>query len=110
MSLLKHINRLKYIDYMIKRKATGNLKSFASKNNLSKRAMTEVLGEMKELGFPIKYDRNRQSYYYEEKGKMVDKLFIKDGEILSRKEAAKIGKDANLCFSEISTFKLCDNE
>lgn len=108
MSLLKYINRLKFIDYMIKRKATGNLESFARKNNLCKRTMTEVLSEMKELGFPIKYDRNRHSYYYEEDGKMVDKLFIKNGEILSRKEAAKIGKDANLCFSEILVFKPCD--
>lgn len=108
MSLLKYINRLKYIDYMIKRKATGNLASFAGKNSLSKRSMSAVLSEMKALGFPIKYDRSRNSYYYDEDGKMVDKLFIKEGEILSRKEAAKIGKDTNLCFSEIAIFKLCD--
>ena len=52
MALLKHINRLKYIDYMIKLKATDDLENLAQKNNLCKRAMTDVLSETKELGFP----------------------------------------------------------
>ncbi len=62
MAILKHIKRLKYIDYLIKRKATGDLENFASKNGLSKRAMSDVLNEMKELCFPIKYDRTRYTY------------------------------------------------
>jgi hypothetical protein len=107
MAILKHIKRLKYIDYLIKRKATGNLEVFAGKNGLSKRAMTDVLNEMKELGFPIKYNRTRNTYYYDEEGEMVKNLFIKDGQILSKEEAAKIGRDDNLCFSEITVFELC---
>ncbi len=109
MALLKHIRRLKYIDYMIKRKATGDLKHFADRNGLSKRAMTDVLSEMKELGFPIKFDRLRNTYYYHEDGAMVKNLFIKEGQILSKEQAAKIGKDNNLCFSEITVFELCKN-
>lgn len=31
MALLKHINRLKYIDYMIKRKAAGDLENLAQR-------------------------------------------------------------------------------
>jgi len=107
MAILKHIRRLKYIDYLIKRKATGDLDSFARRNGLSKRAMTDVLNEMKELGFPIRYDRTRNTYYYEEAGEMVKNLFIKEGQILSKEQVAKIGKDDNLCFSEISVFELC---
>jgi len=109
MALLKYIKRLKYIDYMIKRKATGNPEHFANKNGLSKRAMTDVLNEMKELGFPIKYDRGRNTYYYDEAGEMVKNLFIKDGQVLSKEQIAKIGKDENLCFSEITVFELCEN-
>ena len=109
MALLKHIKRMKYIDYMIKRKATGTLEHFANKNGLSKRAMTDVLSEMKELGFPIKYNRVRNTYYYDEAGEMVKNLFIKDGQILSIEQAAKIGRDDNLCFSEITVFELCKN-
>jgi hypothetical protein len=33
---------------------------------------------MKTLGFPIKYCRKRHIYYYEEDGKMIDKLFTKE--------------------------------
>jgi hypothetical protein len=42
---------------MTKRKATGDLTTFAKRNRLSKSALAEVIAEMKELGFPIKYDR-----------------------------------------------------
>jgi len=110
MALLKHIKRLKFVDFMIKRKATGDLERFANKNGLSKRAMSDVLSEMKELGFPIKYDRHRNTYYYDEAGEMVKNLFIKDGQILSIEQAAKIGDNHNLCFSEITVFELCKNE
>lgn len=92
---------------MIKKKATGDLEKFANRNGLSKRAMSDVLSEMKELGFPIKYDRFRNTYYYEEMGEMVKNLFIKDGQILSKEQVAKIGKNENLCFSKITVFELC---
>lgn len=107
MAILKHVRRLIYIDNLIKRKATGNLENFAAKNSLCKRAMTDVLNEMKELGFPIKYDRKRNTYYYNEEGEMVKDLFIKNGQILSKEQTADIGKDDNLCFSEVTIFKLC---
>lgn len=93
---------------MIKRKATGDLEDFARKNGLSKRTMTDVLTEMKELGFPIKYDRIRKTYYYEEIGEMVKYLFVKEGQT-SGEQAAVIGQDDNLCFSEITVFELCRN-
>lgn len=107
MALLKHLNRLKYMDFMIKRKATGNLETFARKNSLCKRALAEVLHEMRELGFPIKFDRNKNTYYYSEEGKMVERLFVKEGKILSKEEAAKVGDINSLCFSETSIFQLC---
>lgn len=84
MAILKYIRRLRFIDYLIKRKATGNLDSFASKNGLCKMTMTDILNKMKELGFPIKYDRIRNTYYYNEKGPMVKNLFITDDQILSK--------------------------
>jgi len=107
MAILKHVRRLRYIDYLIKRKATGNLDTFSAKNGLSKRAMTDILNEMKELGFPIKFDRKRNTYFYDEAGEMVQNLFVKNGQILSVDQAAKIGSDENLCFSEVTVFKLC---
>ncbi|RPE12275.1 hypothetical protein EGT74_01585 [Chitinophaga lutea] len=107
MALLKHINRLKYVDFMIKRKATGDLKSFADKNGLCKRAMASVLYEMKELGFPIKFDRARGTYYYDEDGGMVKQLFVTSDQVLSREQVALIGNVETACFSEVNVFQLC---
>lgn len=110
MSITKYINRLKYVDYLIKRKATGDLDRFAEKNHLCKSAMAALLNEMKSLGFPIKYDRMRKTYFYDESGEMVKSLFVKDGQVLSKGELAKIGDIENLCFSEVTVFEFCKNE
>lgn len=107
MAILKHVKRIAYIDFVIKRKATGDLETFARKNGLSKRAMTSVLQEMKELGFPIKYDRERRTYYYTEEGQMVQCLFIKNGQLLSRDEVKEIDRADNLCFSTIKVIEQC---
>jgi hypothetical protein len=110
MSILRHIKRLQFIDYIIRRRATGSLEKFAEKNRLSKRGLAAVLQEMKEMGFPIKYNKRLGSYYYEQEGEMVKCLFIKQGEILSREETAKIGaKPENLCFSKVAVFEVCRN-
>ncbi|HTN08418.1 hypothetical protein [Agriterribacter sp.] len=110
MGILRQIKRLQYIDYIIRRKATGNLRTFAEKNRLSKRGLAAVLQEMREMGFPVKYSRQLNSYYYEEDGEMVKCLFIKHGEILTRGETRSIGSHPeNLCFSKVEIFEICEN-
>ena len=98
---------MKYIDYMIKQKATGDLASFARKNRLSKRTLSEILHEMKELGFPIQYDRNRVTYYYSEDGEMIPSLFLKYGQVLTREDIKQVGTEDQLCFSPDAVFELC---
>lgn len=107
MGIARYINRLKYIDHMIKKKATGDLGAFAAKNRLSKSGLSEVLNEMKKMGFPIKYDRSRGTYYYEEDGEMIKCLFLKYGEILVREETQCIKVTDELCFSPKAVFELC---
>jgi hypothetical protein len=111
MSIMRHIQRLQFIDFLIKKRATGDLNTFAKKNRLSKSGLSIVLQEMKEMGFPIKYDRQSNCYYYEEDGEMVHCLFVKKGQILT-KEAAQgiLGGDSNinnLCFSKVRIFEVC---
>lgn len=109
MAILRQIRRLQFIDFIIKRKSTGNLDTFSKKNGLSKRGLTNILQEMKEMGFPIKYSRQFNSYYYAEDGEMVKCLFIKEGQILTRDETRKIigGDTSSLCFSKVKIFKVC---
>ncbi|MCH5716251.1 hypothetical protein [Niabella hibiscisoli] len=107
MSLVKSIKRLEYANFLIRKKATGDLKTFAKKMKLSERAVKILVSEMREMGASIQYDRSRKSYYYLEEGEFCISKFIKYGEILSSNEAAKVGKPEELCFSEKAIFILC---
>jgi len=75
MSILKYLKKIEHMDSLIARKATGSCVCFAKKVGMSKSMLHEYLKEMKEMGFPIKYCRERQSYYYEQDGKIVKSLF-----------------------------------
>jgi len=66
MGLLKQYNRLKHIDLLISMSATGTPKDLAEKLNVSIITIYRYIREMKELGAPIKYCRNCDSYKYTE--------------------------------------------
>lgn len=75
MAILRYIEKIRTLDFMIRRKATGNQKEFARKASLSRSMLNEYLKEMKEMGFPIGYCRKRHTYFYEKEGRMVSNLF-----------------------------------
>ena len=77
MPILKYIERLRYIDFLLRTKSTGNADALAKKLNLSRSSTLKYLREMKELGFPIKYSFRRKTYYYDEEGEMTINLFNK---------------------------------
>lgn len=49
-------------------KATGSPQALSKKLNLSERSLYSYLAVLKENGAPIKYNRNRETYYYDEEG------------------------------------------
>lgn len=77
MSLQTHLDRIRFIDDLIRRRATGDLESLSKKLQLSKSHTTQVIKEMKEVGFPIEYSRKLKAYYYKEEGMLVKHLFEK---------------------------------
>ena len=77
MSVQKYIDRILYIDALIKTKVTGPTKQLAQKLNLSQRQTMEFLKDMKELGCPIKFSRKRNSYYYDAEGEVSISFFDK---------------------------------
>lgn len=89
MSLLKYIYRLKRMDDLIRRKATGSPEKFAEKLGLHRSVLMENLNEMRELGAKISYCHFRKSYYYEDEfhlfignnKKEIDGNKIKGGEL-----------------------------
>ena len=64
MSLLKYIERLKRMDDLIRRRATGTPDEFAEKLGICKSMLMINLFELREMGALIKYDLNEQTYYY----------------------------------------------
>lgn len=64
MSLLKYIERLKRMDDLIRRRATGSAREFSEKMHVSESQLFLELKEMRELGAPIEYCPTSRSYYY----------------------------------------------
>lgn len=70
MSLLKYVDRLKRMDSLIRRKATGTPEKFAEKLGICKSMLMMNLNEMKRMGAPIKYDMLEQTYFYDQSCKL----------------------------------------
>ena len=74
MSLLKYLDRAKRIDDLIRRKATGNAQEFAHKLGISRSVLMEHLGDLRELGAPIRFSNIVRSYYYENEFDLISRL------------------------------------
>jgi hypothetical protein len=83
MSFIRYIKKIEFLDSLIRRKATGNQIEFAKKARMSRSTLNQYLSEMKQLNFPIKFDRSKKSYYYEHDGRLVKSFFE---EIISKDE------------------------
>jgi predicted DNA-binding transcriptional regulator YafY len=65
------------MDSLIRKKSTGNQREFCKRISVSRSLLNNYISEMRELGFPISYDKKRCTYYYEEEGGLVSNLFEK---------------------------------
>jgi len=63
------LHRLIRLDYLIHLKATGKPADCAHKIGISERSLYDYLKILKEMGAPIKFSRNRGTYYYIEEGR-----------------------------------------
>lgn len=83
------------------------METFARKMKLSTRSVKKLVSDMREMGAGISYDRQRKTYYYTEYGEFCIPKFMKYGQILTRDEAALVGKPEELCFDEKAVFVRC---
>jgi DNA-binding IclR family transcriptional regulator len=65
MKLQEQLNLLERVHQLVRLKATGAPKDLAHRLGLSESTLYRLLDEMKSMGFPITYDKARQSYCYE---------------------------------------------
>jgi len=65
MSLFDELFMLQRIDQLIRMQATGTPAQLASRLQVSERKLYRLLEQLKDQGFPIAYDKQKDSYYYE---------------------------------------------
>ena len=87
MSLLKYIDRLKRMDDLIRRKATGTPEDFAERLGIKKTMLMEELQELKALGAEVTYCRMTGSYYY------LNSFILKIGIDKNEQEMVRGGKN-----------------
>jgi predicted DNA-binding transcriptional regulator YafY len=71
----KFFDRFTRIDQLIARKATGTPQELADKLEISESTLYEYFSVMKDLGAPIKYDKFKNTYFYEVNGRFKIKFF-----------------------------------
>lgn len=62
------IRRIEKIDYLIRKKGTGNAAKLAERLGVSRASVYEYIDFMKQKGAPIKYNQSRQTFYYDADG------------------------------------------
>jgi len=71
MGYLKYVNRLLYIDELIRKRSTGSPSQLANRLDISVRMVYEIIKELREdLQAPISYDHANGTYYYEREFRM----------------------------------------
>lgn len=59
------------MDQLIRMQATGNANEFAEKLGICRSLLMSNLDEMRSLGAPIVYDRNKKTYRYKPDYKLI---------------------------------------
>jgi predicted DNA-binding transcriptional regulator YafY len=73
------IQRLIRMDHLITYKRTGKPAAFARKIGISDRSLYDYLRLLRDMGAPICFSRNENTYYYKEEGNFKIR-FIKQSE------------------------------
>jgi predicted DNA-binding transcriptional regulator YafY len=65
MNLQEQINLISRVHQLIRLKATGTPKELAQRLEMSESTLYRLIDDMKRIGFPILYNKSRQTYCYE---------------------------------------------
>jgi predicted DNA-binding transcriptional regulator YafY len=87
MSFIKYLNRLRRMDSLISRMATGTPDEFAEKMGIRRSTLFQSLNEMREIGVDIKYSNIRQTYYYADGRRIRIRLEIPESIMVNSKRS-----------------------
>ena len=77
MNLLDEIHRLDRLEQLIRLQMTGSPNELSEKMQISKRTVFRLIDILKEIGCPIYFNKEKNSYCYEEPVKLVILKFEK---------------------------------
>ncbi|MBN2237039.1 MAG: HTH domain-containing protein, partial [Bacteroidales bacterium] len=69
MNIINAKEALERIDQLIRHNATGSPKELASRLRITERTVYRIIRQLKEIGFPIYFNKAIRSYCYEYEGK-----------------------------------------
>lgn len=64
MNIIKYIERLRFMDELIRKNATGTPDEFAKKLGISRSTLDKYIKVLKDMNAPIKYNEVCGNYYY----------------------------------------------
>jgi predicted DNA-binding transcriptional regulator YafY len=64
----EYFYRISIIDGLIQSERTGDAQQMATQVGIARSTLFKYLNDMKELGAPIEYCRQRKTFYYRDKG------------------------------------------
>ena len=77
MNLFTDLFLLERLDQLIRTKATGTPEVLASRLEICVRNVFRLITQLREMGFPVEYDKAKGHYYYSEHVELV--FFFKVG-------------------------------
>lgn len=97
MNFTKYIERIRYLDELIRKEKTGNPEELANRLGISRAQLYNILEFLKAEGLTIGYTRKRSTFYYTCGKKLEVNFSIK---VVSDEEARAIG-GGNIAFGPV---------
>jgi hypothetical protein len=76
MELIDDLRTIERMDNFIRLKATGTPDDLAGRFDISTRSIERLIADMRNMGLPILYDKDRKTYYYEEEVKIRFEIVV----------------------------------
>jgi hypothetical protein len=100
MHIFEELFLLQRIDNLIRTRATGAPKILAQRLEVSECSVYRLIERLRDEGFPIRYDKKGQSYYYSKPVTWHAEFVVGDDKLLS----IKGGKNNFQDFSKLAIF------
>lgn len=65
MDILQDLFIIEHLDQLIRRRSTGRPADLAQRLKTSERTIYRLIASLRDAGLPIKYDKERQTYFYD---------------------------------------------